>query len=50
MTLVSDLDIAYVRSPEEQKKRLEARGIEYNPNRKSGTEKNLLRRLEINKN
>ena len=47
MTLASDLDIAYIRSPEEQKKRLEARGIEYNPNRKSGTEKNLLRRKEI---
>lgn len=50
MTLASDLDIAYVRSSEEQKKRLEARGIQYDPNRKSGTEKNLLRRLEINKN
>lgn len=46
-TLHSCLDIAFVRPPEIQKKILEDRGIKYDPNRKSGTEKNLERRKNI---
>lgn len=44
MTNVSIDDIAYVRPADVQKNKLEARGITYDPNRLSGTEKNLLRR------
>jgi hypothetical protein len=42
MTLASDEDILYVRSEEEQRKRL---GKKYNPNHVGGTQHNLLRRL-----
>ena len=42
MTMNSDIDIAYVRSIEESKILY---GDKYNPNRISGTQKNLLRRL-----
>src|SRR5579862_8027414 len=43
MTADSDYDIAWVRPPEECKKLL---GENYNPNRKSGTELNLIRRSQ----
>ena len=43
MTLDSNVDIAFVRSSEESKKLY---GSKYNPNRKSGTEKNLERRTK----
>ena len=44
MTNASSYDNAYVRPSYIQKQRLEARSIQYDPNRISGTEKNLLRR------
>jgi len=49
MTYSSDVDIAWLRSPEETKKLLEANGEKYRPMRISGTEKNLLRRKNKNK-
>ena len=49
MTLNSDYDIAYVRSPEITKRILEAKGIKYDPKRKSGTQRNLDRRDKLNK-
>jgi len=46
MTLDSDLDIAYVRTDEENKKLY---GKKYRAGRISGTEKNLIRRKELNR-
>lgn len=45
MTEDSDYDIAWVRPPEECKKLL---GEAYNPDRVSGTERNLIRRAQLN--
>ena len=45
MTNASDEDILWIRSPEEQKKRL---GAKYNPFHVSGTTKNMLRRQSTN--
>lgn len=47
MTLNSDYDIAYVRPPDVIGKMLEMRGIKYNPKRKSGTQRNLDRRIKL---
>jgi hypothetical protein len=47
MTKNSDLDIGWIRSPEENKKLLESIGEKFRKNRISGTEKNLLRRKKI---
>lgn len=47
MTQSSDYDIAYVRSPIITKKMLEAKGITYDPKRKSGTQRNLDRRKKL---
>jgi len=44
LTLISTYDIAYVRSPEEVKKRL---GDKYNPKRISSTQQNLNRRKKL---
>jgi hypothetical protein len=44
MTYTSDVDIAWVRPPEETKKLLESLGEVYRASRISGTEKNLIRR------
>lgn len=46
MTYDSDDDILWIRSIEEQKKRL---GGKYNPSHINGTTKNAMRRLEITK-
>lgn len=46
MTNTSDIDIAYVRSHEESRK---IYGDTFDPTRKSSTEKNIIRRMELNK-
>ncbi|AGF85328.1 hypothetical protein QJ854_gp454 [Moumouvirus goulette] len=46
MTMISDIDIAFVRSFEESKKLY---GEKFNSNRISGTQKNILRRQKLKK-